>query len=867
MSEGRDAISRDPRINTKPPAPARGGGGEGMKSHSPWVSSRLVVECAAANTWRLPVVWELVSGHLRVVAKAREPATREYAVRALRELIVDGVQRLHPLPPSPPLTASHSSSDGARSSSLSRAPAPSAPPAPSVPSPSPPPPPAPHSRRSGGISTASGGGGGGGGGAGEDSFIPSFMRARSEGGDAEEEPFRWVFEAYMSGVFVAAGRAARRMAAEGGGGAFEGVLFETMGLFALTPHVDTREATLQTLYTILQSCGQVLDSAWAVILNLLHSVAIGATDTPSPSQGTPAAIEGGENGVARGISAAERENEDAYGSGQGQMRPATWGGACLPLAFKCLQIIVDDFLERVPSEQVPELVTCTGAFGGQTESVNLSLTAIGMLWTVCDTFADTTAAPKAVGNPGNKMPPSPPLDPGRPSLRSMWPTMLFELRSLAVDFRPELRNCAVNTLFSVAVGNGSVLSESEWKQFLLEVTFPLIEQVLESTSSASSGANTAVAPELKKGVRMLMHHTRDTDQKQWNETRVHAMQGLGRVLRAYVGGLSRWSWFSEEGGVWAKSLKVYRDACLVGSDSQEVSLAGVDGITTMVLLVGRMGLKSVQVRAGVGMKVVDGTLQRKQSLAKVPPKAPISTGKKMAGPPGSISSATAAGAAAAGAGGGDAARMTPEFVRMRPALYLAAWAAMVEASAFEVDASGDVAPAYVQGIATVYKAGMEEGAEWHPGQDGEEQRMRDLFEVLEGLFLPRVPPPDRTPAASRRPVYLPKVSPGQRAILDFLQEDLRSGWQLALRLLAKYSVAEWGGGAGGDGGAIPDSYSAGGIIMGGARAGLGVTPECVKEVAEALSSMMSTGKVPKRDRALALEALLLEVSGPCVRLL
>lgn len=47
--------------------------------------------------------------------------------------------------------------------------------------------------------------------------------------------------------------------------------------------------------------------------------------------------------------------------------------------------------------------------------------------------------------------------------------------------------------------------------------------------------------------------------------------------------------------------------------------------------------------------------------------------------------------------------------------------------------------------------------------------------------------------------------------------------------------------------------------MGGARAGLGVTPECVKEVAEALSSMMSTGKVPKHDRALALEALLLEV--------
>ena len=109
-----------------------------------------------------------------------------------------------------------------------------------------------------------------------------------------------------------------------------------------------------------------------------------------------------------------------------------------------------------------------------------------------------------------------------------------------------------------------------------------------------------------------------------------------------------------------------------------------------------MGFKSVQVRAGVGMKIVDGTLQRKQSQAKVSAKAPISAGKKMTGPPGSISSTTPAAAGAAAVGGGDATRMTPEFVRMRPALYLSAWAAMVEASAFEVDASGDIAPAFVQ---------------------------------------------------------------------------------------------------------------------------------------------------------------------------
>lgn len=236
------------------------------------------------------------------------------------------------------------------------------------------------------------------------------------------------------------------------------------------------------------------------------------------------------------------------------------------------------------------------------------------------------------------------------------------------------------------------------------------------------------------------------------------MQGLGRVLRAYVTVLARWDWFSREGGVWAKSLEVYRDACLVGSDSQEVSLSGVDGITTMVLLVGRMGLKSVQVRAGAGMKIVDGTLQRS------PPSRPAATGKFGGG--GRTLGGGAAATVAAGVAGDEgtgASTTTPEFAVARPALYVMAWAALVEASRFEVDASGDVAPAFVQGLAAVYKAGVEDGAELSSGQEGEEERMEQLFEMLDGLFPPRVPvaPGSRASAAqdaaARRPVYLPKV--------------------------------------------------------------------------------------------------------------
>ena len=98
-----------------------------------------------------------------------------------------------------------------------------------------------------------------------------------------------------------------------------------------------------------QSCGQVLDSAWAVILNLLHSVAKGATDTPPPSAVTPSEGKEASGGEAGEEEDGEEEEEDG---GFGNERVFTWGGACLSLAFKGLQLIVDDFLERVPLDQV-----------------------------------------------------------------------------------------------------------------------------------------------------------------------------------------------------------------------------------------------------------------------------------------------------------------------------------------------------------------------------------------------------------------------------------------------------------------------------------------------------------------------------------
>lgn len=131
---------------------------------------------------------------------------------------------------------------------------------------------------------------------------------------------------------------------------------------------------------------------------------------------------------------------------------------------------------------------------------------------------------------------------------------------------------------------------------------------------------------------------------------------------------------------------------------------------------------------------------------------------------------------------------------------------------------------------------------------------------------PRIAPadpagPSAAPESRRRPVYLPRVTPGQRAILDFLQEDLHSGWPLALNLLAKYSSVAARGGDRGGGLAIPESVVVDGRGLESARGAderVGVTVECTVEAAGALSTLMA-GRVPRKDRALALEGLLQEV--------
>ena len=79
-----------------------------------------------------------------------------------------------------------------------------------------------------------------------------------------------------------------------------------------------------------------------------------------------------------------------------------------------------------------------------------------MLWSVVDFISSKTEGDGGSGDDGCRVrvraAPSP----------EVWSAMMDELRRLSVDARPEVRNCAVNTLASSVAANGSALSYDQW---------------------------------------------------------------------------------------------------------------------------------------------------------------------------------------------------------------------------------------------------------------------------------------------------------------------------------------------------------------------------------------------------------------------
>ncbi|KAJ0013658.1 hypothetical protein Pint_20577 [Pistacia integerrima] len=154
------------------------------------------------------------------------------------------------------------------------------------------------------------------------------------------------------------------------------------------------------------------------------------------------------------------------------------------------------------------------------------------------------------------------------------------LQKLGADERPEVRNSAIRTLFQTLGSHGQKLSKSMWEDCLWNYVFPMLGRAshMAATSSKDEWQGKELGTRGGKAVHMLIHHSRNTAQKQWDETLVLVLGGIARLLRSFFPFLRNLDNFWSG---WESLLLFVKKSIVNGS--KEVSLAAINCLQTTVL--------------------------------------------------------------------------------------------------------------------------------------------------------------------------------------------------------------------------------------------------------------------------------------------
>lgn len=259
------------------------------------------------------------------------------------------------------------------------------------------------------------------------------------------------------------------------------------------------------------------------------------------------------------------------------------GESLIRTAFQCLQLVVTDFLPTMPCSCLQIVVDVAGSFGLHNQELNISLTSIGLLWNISDYFfqrgetiekelnKEEAAQQKQAEEKGVSLNrpfhPAPPFD-------CLWLCLYAKLGELCVDPRPAVRKSAGQTLFSTIGAHGTLLQHSTWHTVIWKVLFHLLDRVRESSTTADKEKIES------GGGNILIHHSRDTAEKQWAETWVLTLAGVARIFntRRYL--LQPLGDFSR---AWDVLLDHIQSAAL--SKNNEVSLAALKSFQEILQIV------------------------------------------------------------------------------------------------------------------------------------------------------------------------------------------------------------------------------------------------------------------------------------------
>lgn len=243
-------------------------------------------------------------------------------------------------------------------------------------------------------------------------------------------------------------------------------------------------------------------------------------------------------------------------------------------AFQCAQVVAGDLLGCAGPRCLRQVLAAAAAFATQTKELNISLTAVGLMWNISDyLYHNRDKLVAALAN-DTAVCPEVPNHTELPPLDKLWMCLYIRLSELCTEPRAPVRRAASQTLFSCIGAHGTLLSKPAWRA-LLAVLFPMLDQVQKQSNIASS-------EKVDTGDHILIHHTRNTAQKQWAETQVLTLSGVSRVFHSRFQLLTTVGDFNRS---WTALLDYITDFAL--RRSHEVSVGALKSFQEVVSAAGR----------------------------------------------------------------------------------------------------------------------------------------------------------------------------------------------------------------------------------------------------------------------------------------
>ncbi|KAI9254748.1 hypothetical protein EDC94DRAFT_678828 [Helicostylum pulchrum] len=363
---------------------------------------------------------------------------------------------------------------------------------------------------------------------------------------------------------------------------------------------EVQKMGLETLNNLLQTSGHSFTCGWGIIFDMLRHVAVCAIGPPADQHEEEEDQETDENTLVEKTN--ERSSIDTTASsivtGGGSIMTTTTTGpkpatGLIKVAFSSLQLICTDFLSLLSPDCLRQCIATLGSFGMQSDDLNISLTAVGLLWNLSD-FIQTRRMELKKSQPDTNetvdkesmnidLALSQEDDSNPKTYSILWMLLLLQLSHTCIDWRPEVRNGANQTLFRTITMNGHILGPCLWDACIWQVLFPLLDSIKMSSIRASkiSHGSKASSPTAndRDSSGFMLHHSRDTADKQWDETKVLILTGVSSIFSDFLSDLYRLKYFSR---AFRLLLAHLEDSCL--RSSQEVSLASIKSFKTIVTI-------------------------------------------------------------------------------------------------------------------------------------------------------------------------------------------------------------------------------------------------------------------------------------------